>query len=190
MKKGYSLLELVLVLGIIAALIVGAFIVYPKVSSSMKVNKEIKNMTFVINGLVNLYNGKSDLTGISTIVAINAKLVPNDMIIPGNSVSLRNTWGGIVSIGASGSGTGTSTLWHSLNVNESYIPSADCVKFGKAIYDQFALQNSLTALVVNSTYVYIKSGNGNNTSPLEMEDLITACEKNETSSIQLVIRPS
>lgn len=190
MKKGYSLLELVLVLGIIAALIVGAFIVYPKVSSSIKVNKEIKNMTFLVNGLVNLYKGKPDLLGISTSVALNAKLVPNDMIIPGNPVSLRNTWGGIVSIGASGSGTGTGTLWHSLNINESYIPSDDCVKFSKAIYDQFTLQNSLTVLIVNNTYVYSKSGNGNSTPALEMEDLITACEKKETSSIQLVIRPS
>ncbi|ENH5449800.1 prepilin-type N-terminal cleavage/methylation domain-containing protein, partial [Klebsiella pneumoniae] len=30
-KKGFSLLELLLVLGIIAALVVAAFIVYPKV---------------------------------------------------------------------------------------------------------------------------------------------------------------
>lgn len=33
-KKGFSLLEILLVLGIIASLIVAAFIVYPKIQSS------------------------------------------------------------------------------------------------------------------------------------------------------------
>ena len=35
-KKGFSLLELLLVLGIIAALVVAAFIVYPKVQASQR----------------------------------------------------------------------------------------------------------------------------------------------------------
>lgn len=33
-RKGYSLLELLLVLGIVAALIVVAFIIYPKIQAS------------------------------------------------------------------------------------------------------------------------------------------------------------
>ncbi len=37
-KKGFSLLELLLVLGIIAALVVAAFIVYPKVQASQRVD--------------------------------------------------------------------------------------------------------------------------------------------------------
>lgn len=35
-KKGFSLLELMLVLGIIAALIVSAFIIYPKAQLAQK----------------------------------------------------------------------------------------------------------------------------------------------------------
>ena len=38
-KKGFSLLELLLVLGIIAALVVAAFIVYPKVQASQRAHK-------------------------------------------------------------------------------------------------------------------------------------------------------
>ena len=41
-RKGFSLLELLLVLGIIAALIVAAFIVYPKVRTSQIVDAESK----------------------------------------------------------------------------------------------------------------------------------------------------
>ncbi|EOZ4665291.1 prepilin-type N-terminal cleavage/methylation domain-containing protein, partial [Enterobacter asburiae] len=39
-KKGFSLLELLLVLGIIAALVVAAFIVYPKVQASQRSQAE------------------------------------------------------------------------------------------------------------------------------------------------------
>lgn len=39
-KKGFSLLELLLVLGIIAALVVAAFIVYPKVQASQRAQAE------------------------------------------------------------------------------------------------------------------------------------------------------
>lgn len=191
MKKGFSLLDLVLVLGITAMMISGAFMIYPKVSSNAKVNKEIKNITFLVNGLTNLYKGQSDLSGISTIVAVNAKLVPNDMLIPGNTTTLRNGWGGIVTIGASGTGaTGFATLWHSLTLTENAIPSDECVKFSKQIYDQFYNQNSLTGLIINSTYVYNRTGNGNSTAPLSMDDIVAACEKKETSTIQLTIRPS
>lgn len=44
-KKGFSLLELLLVLGIIAALIVAAFIVYPKVQDSNRATTEAKNIS-------------------------------------------------------------------------------------------------------------------------------------------------
>lgn len=41
-KKGFSLLELLLVFGIIAALIVGVFMIYPKISSGQKIDSDIK----------------------------------------------------------------------------------------------------------------------------------------------------
>lgn len=39
-QQGFSLLELLLVLGTIAALIVGAFIVYPKVQAAQRADTE------------------------------------------------------------------------------------------------------------------------------------------------------
>ena len=41
-KKGFSLLELLLVFGVIAAIIVAVFMVYPKVSSGQKIDSDIK----------------------------------------------------------------------------------------------------------------------------------------------------
>lgn len=188
MKKGYSLLELVLVLGIITALIVGAFIVYPKVSSTMRVNKELKNISTVINGLSNIYKGKTDLSGISTVVAINAKLIPDDMLIPGNSAYFKNTWGGMVSIGSNSTSTGTATVWDTIELYEYSIPSSDCAKFVKAIYDEFAArQTALKVMSVNSTNLFFNVGATITTPTVDFENIVKACDKQQVSSLNMRI---
>jgi prepilin-type N-terminal cleavage/methylation domain-containing protein len=50
-KKGFSLLELLLVLGIIAALVVAAFIVYPKVQASQRAQAESNNIATIQAGV-------------------------------------------------------------------------------------------------------------------------------------------
>lgn len=54
-KKGISLLELVLVLGIISALVVAAFIVYPKVQASQRAQAERNNIATILAGVKSLY---------------------------------------------------------------------------------------------------------------------------------------
>lgn len=54
-KKGISLLELVLVLGIISALVVAAFIVYPKVQASQRAQAERNNIATIQAGVKSLY---------------------------------------------------------------------------------------------------------------------------------------
>ncbi|HHC0938257.1 type II secretion system protein [Klebsiella pneumoniae] len=52
-KKGFSLLELLLVFGIIAALIVGVFMIYPKISSGQKIDSDIKILGTLNAGIKN-----------------------------------------------------------------------------------------------------------------------------------------
>lgn len=188
MKKGYSLLELVLVLGIITALIVGAFVIYPKISSSMRVNKELKNISVVIDGLAHIYKGRTDLSGISTMVAINAKLVPDDMLIPGNTAYFKNVWGGMVNIGANSSTTGSTTFWDTIELYEYSIPSSDCAKFVKAIYDEFATrQTALKVMSVNSTNLFFNVGSTTTTPTVDFENIVKACDKQQVSSLNMRI---
>ena len=58
-KKGFSLLELLLVLGIIAALVVAAFIVYPKVQASQRAQAESNNIATIQAGVKALYTSAS-----------------------------------------------------------------------------------------------------------------------------------
>jgi prepilin-type N-terminal cleavage/methylation domain-containing protein len=79
-KKGFSLLELLLVLGIIAALVVAAFIVYPKVQASQRAQAESNNIATIQAGVKALYTSASSFTGLTNSVAVQAKIFPDNML--------------------------------------------------------------------------------------------------------------
>ena len=80
-KKGFSLLELLLVLGIIAALVVAAFIVYPKVQASQRAQAESNNIATIQAGVKALYSSASSFTGLTNLVAVQANIFPDNMLI-------------------------------------------------------------------------------------------------------------
>ncbi|WP_077269449.1 prepilin-type N-terminal cleavage/methylation domain-containing protein [Klebsiella pneumoniae] len=80
-KQGFSLLELLLVLGIIAALVVSAFIVYPKVRDARYVDIEAKHIGQIYASVKNVYTGQPNYSGLATTaVAMPAQFFPDDMI--------------------------------------------------------------------------------------------------------------
>lgn len=89
-QKGFSLLELLLVLGIIAALIVSAFIIYPKVQLAQKTDQDLRDITTITNGIKELYSGKAILELITVQAVINSKIAP-DYMVKGNKLYLTNS---------------------------------------------------------------------------------------------------
>ncbi|CHQ65375.1 type IV pilin protein [Salmonella enterica subsp. enterica serovar Typhi] len=94
-KKGFSLLELLLVFGIIAALIVGVFMIYPKISSGQKVDSDIKILGTLNAGIKELYSGQAGYTGLSVDTLIKAKIVPEEIVDEG---LIWDSWGANVQI--------------------------------------------------------------------------------------------
>ena len=86
-RRGFSLLELLLVLGVIAALIVSAFIIFPKVKASANARTEVSNLNAINSGIRALYNGQTDYTGLNNSVAIQANIIPDNMIKDGDIVT-------------------------------------------------------------------------------------------------------
>lgn len=131
--KGFSLLELLLVLGIIAALIVAAFIVYPKVRTSQAVDAEAKNIATIRSGILALYASQATIAGnINNTIAINANIFPENMLQKsGNTVTgVVNSFGGKVTLSA--------TNWVSFgkvvaNVQYDNVPKDVCVKLITAV---------------------------------------------------------
>lgn len=94
--KGFSLIELLLVLGVLAILLVAAFVVYPQVRDRNQANAEISNLTAIKANVNNLYASRGGLyTGLDNDVAMDARVYPSSMISGSASTS---SWGQAVTV--------------------------------------------------------------------------------------------
>ncbi|EIC2930321.1 prepilin-type N-terminal cleavage/methylation domain-containing protein, partial [Salmonella enterica] len=126
-KKGFSLLELLLVLGIIAALVVAAFIVYPKVQASQRAQAESNNIATIQAGVKALYTSASSFTGLTNTVAVQAKIFPDNMLSgTGNAAKPINTFKGNVTLAAAATGP-SSAAGSSFTITYDNVPAAECV---------------------------------------------------------------
>lgn len=136
-KKGISLLELVLVLGIISALVVSAFIVYPKVQVSQCAQAERNNIATIQAGVKSLYTPASGFTGLSNTVAVQAKIFPNNMLSGSESaVKPINAFKGDVILGAAATSP-SKVPGSSFNITYSNVPVAKCTKIVTAAAGNF-----------------------------------------------------
>ena len=144
-KKGFSLLELLLVLGIIAALVVAAFIVYPKVQASQRAQAESNNITTIQAGVKALYTSASSFTGLTNTVAVQAKIFPNNMLSgTGNTAKPINAFKGNVTLVAAATGP-SSAAGSSFTI--TYVPAAECVKIATAAAGNFYIATVGTKVV-------------------------------------------
>lgn len=104
-NKGFSLVELILVLSIIAGITIAAFIIYIKVQDSNYINKESRNIQTIRAGIKSLYINPSPPES-DTIQnsMIEANLIPTVMLNKNNS--LVSAWGSYVYTGISSDGNG------------------------------------------------------------------------------------
>lgn len=78
--KGFSLIELLLVLGVLAILLVAAFVVYPQVRDRNQANAEVSNLTAIKANITNLYASKGgNYAGLTNLVANRARAFPSSM---------------------------------------------------------------------------------------------------------------
>lgn len=101
-SKGFSLIELLLVLGVLAILLVAAFVVYPQVRDRNQANTEVSNLTSIKANINNLYASRGgNYADLETSTAVQARALPSSMV-GGNFVSgtPAAAWGGAVDVGS------------------------------------------------------------------------------------------
>lgn len=136
-KKGFSLLELLLVLGIIAALVVAAFIVYPKVQASQRAQAESNNIAAIQAGVKALYTSASSFTGLTNSVAVQAKIFPDNMLSgSGSAAKPINAFKGNVTLAADKTGP-SGADGSSFTIIYSNVPAAECTKIITAAAGNF-----------------------------------------------------
>ena len=171
-KKGFSLLELLLVLGIIAALVVAAFIVYPKVQASQRAQAESNNIATIQAGVKALYTSASSFTGLTNSVAVQAKIFPDNMLSgSGSSATPINAFKGNVVVASADTGPSAAT-GSSFTITYSNVPAAECTKIITAAAGNFYTAGVGTAgnvkaagevLDVAKTATQCESGGNSNT---------------------------
>lgn len=136
MNKGFSMLELLLVLGIIAGLIVSAFIIYPKVKNAQYIDIESKHISQIYAAVKSTYSGKSDYAGLSTtVIARPAQFFPDDMLT--NKITWGiSAWGGYVVVDAV-SDSPSKTSNSAFAITYSDVPSDICVRLISAVQNSF-----------------------------------------------------
>ncbi|HAT7491862.1 TPA: prepilin-type N-terminal cleavage/methylation domain-containing protein [Raoultella ornithinolytica] len=170
-KKGFSLLELLLVLGIIAALVVAAFIVYPKVQASQRAQAESNNIATIQAGVKALFTSASSFTGLTNSVAVQAKIFPDNMLSgSGSSAKPINAFKGDVTLEAAATGP-SGTGGSSFTITYNNVPASECTKIITA-----AAGNFYTAGV--GTAGNVKAAGG----VLNVASAATECDKGGNSN--------
>ena len=118
-QYGFSLVEILLVIGIIAVLAIAAFVIYPQVKTASMVEQERKNVLALFTGASQLTNGR--YTGLTLPMLNQAGLVPAAWTGGDKSATatFNSAWGKSIGIGAHGS-------WIAVWFNQT--PKEICVK--------------------------------------------------------------
>lgn len=131
MKKGFSLTDFILWLGLVGVVLAGIFLLYPQARLYMKVNDEKQNIAAIRTGIESLYAGNQNYSGINTTLLIKTGAIPSSLIL--NNSSIMNSFGGVVNVVA-----GTK-----LNGNKGFtitypsVPSKECSRIVNSISDSY-----------------------------------------------------
>lgn len=128
--KGFSLIELLLVLGVLAILLVAAFVVYPQVRDRNQANTEVSNLTTIKAGVNNLYAAKGgNYTDLAKPIANQARVFPasmnNGTYTAGQAIT--SSWGGDVDIAANTAAQGGFAANRTFRVTYVAVPNGVCL---------------------------------------------------------------
>ena len=100
-NKGFTLVEILLVVGFIALAGIGIYSIYAKVSTSNKALTESRTFNTIKAGIKNIYGGSQSYTGVANAVLNDARSTPDSMrAVPyvAGDTNIFNTFGGTVTI--------------------------------------------------------------------------------------------
>ncbi|MEG3128455.1 type 4 pilus major pilin [Pantoea cypripedii] len=170
-QQGFSLLELLLVLGTIATLIVGAFIVYPKIHVAQLADTESKNIATIQAGIKSLYSASATYMRLTNSAANKAGLFPSNMIkIAGAGTNIVNTRKGYVMLAPADTSPSVS-MGSAFTITYTGVPAAECSKIISAVAGNFYLAQVGT--------ITVKDVDSN----LDIEAMTEACSNGGNSNI-------
>jgi type II secretory pathway pseudopilin PulG len=125
-RKGFSMVELLLVFAVILGAAVMVFVAYPKLKANQAATTENTNLSTLQAGIKNIFQGKPNYTGLVPTVLINAQVVPNTMV---NGTNIVNSWGATVAIAPATLGGLANNAY---SITYPSVPQDVCVKLASS----------------------------------------------------------
>lgn len=132
-SKGFTLVEILLVVGFIALAGIGIYTIYAKVQVSNQANQESRNLDTLRAGVKSLYASRPSFLGVTNTVANNARVTPDNMRTD-DAAAIINSFGGAVTVEPVNLGGGTN---NGLRIIYTEVPSAVCSKLVTSAGVQF-----------------------------------------------------
>lgn len=85
-KKGFSLIELLLVLGTIAVIAISAFMIYQNAKSSQTSKEKVANILIIKGEIKSIYSSFPSYEGINTDVLVKGNVFPPKMLIEDSGI--------------------------------------------------------------------------------------------------------
>lgn len=123
--KGFTLVEVILVIGLALIIIASVFLYYSKTELENKTKESINDLAFIKGAVDQLYYSQLDYKNINETQLINAGVIPQKMLKVNR---IMNPFGGVIQISGSGG-----SYYTRYNVFYSNIPSAACIKIASMI---------------------------------------------------------
>lgn len=185
-KKGFSLIEMLLVIGVLAVLLIGAFVVYPRVQESQQIQNESQNLITMQAGIINYFESQGNnynslgaySSGQGVVFANRAGIIPATLNNGNKSASTAtHTWGGVVIIHTTSGIYNGYAGGRNFVVRYNGVPSSACPQLVLNVFNSFGAVMIVTAN--NQTF----EENGMNISALT-----TACNVRDKVDIAFISR--
>lgn len=173
-QKGFSLIEMLLVLGVLAVLLIAAFVVYPKVRDASIVNTEVSNIRAIQAATRNLYINKGFYTGLDVNVANQARIFPESMNGGKYTTNtpIKSSWGGEVILWPRPNvltPTGNTGFHYTFGISYQYVPPSICPSLISGIAGD---ARSIIVASNNADEIEVLTKNG-----LDIEKVTSACNR-------------
>lgn len=119
MNRGYTLVELVVVLAIVMIIIAAIISRQQAVSQSSRVSTESGNLQSIIGKVNSTFAGRTNYSGATTAFLLAQGAFPTSMV---SGATVVNTWNGTVTVAPGTANT-------SVDITYGGVPSAACIEF-------------------------------------------------------------
>lgn len=134
-QRGATLAEIVLYLAVAAIILLAVFSLFSNAFSGSKSQAEMTQLQGVVSAVNSIWGSQRDYGNDNLVPGlISAKAAPTAMVVVGNNTSLRNAWGGEVSIRGNG---------EMFSVAEVKVPRRACAEMAQVNIGayQFSINN-------------------------------------------------